>query len=100
MNFDENLWVVVMNGKIIGGVDNYIKFTEQFRHLRRLGTINNFVSIFENKLDRVIDIWTDAGRMVRPLINYKIFCEKFQKFKQILQNYTDKIPSINIIQDL
>lgn len=70
MNHDKNLWVVVMNGKIIGGVNNYKRFVLKFRHLRRIGKINKFVSIFENKLDRVIDIWTDAGRMVRPLINY------------------------------
>lgn len=58
-----------MNGKIVGGVANNENFTRKFKILRRKGKINKFVSIFENYANREIVIWTDAGRMVRPLFN-------------------------------
>lgn len=58
-----------MNGKIIGGVHNREKFVSNFKSLRKKGQINKEISIFEDELDRVIEIWTDPGRLIRPLIN-------------------------------
>lgn len=69
MNRDESTWVVILNGKIAGGVKDAKKFAEDFKFLRRTGKIDRFVSIFEDPIDRIIDIWSDAGRLVRPLIH-------------------------------
>ena len=79
-NNDSNIWGVVMNGKIIGGVVDRKKFIKEFKNLRKNNFINKYVSLFEDERDRLIEIWTDAGRLVRPLINYQEFCLSQQQF--------------------
>ena len=75
MNRNPYVWGVVMNGKVIGGVDDRELFVKNFKQLRKNGKINKYVSLFEDEIDRLIEIWTDAGRLVRPLINYKEFIQ-------------------------
>ena len=70
MNDNKNMWCVVLNGKIVGGTNDIEYFGKEFREIRKRGSIHKFVSIFENSEDRCVEIWSDAGRMVRPLVNY------------------------------
>jgi DNA-directed RNA polymerase III subunit RPC2 len=69
MNRSGKLWLVVVNGKIAGGVCRADLFVNKIKELRRNGAIDRFVSVFADPIDMVIDIWSDGGRLVRPLIN-------------------------------
>lgn len=44
------------------------KFTKNFRLLRKLGRVQEFVSIYLNQAQRSIFIASDGGRLVRPLL--------------------------------
>lgn len=64
------MWAVVLNGKLVGGVREYEKFIDTFKEYRRVQRVPHSVSIYTDDFDHIIDIWSDAGRMIRPLINY------------------------------
>lgn len=87
MNKNDRMWIVLINGKVGGGIENASRFIEGFKDLRRRGVIDPFVSVFEDPIDRVIDIWSDAGRLVRPLINLKEFARNFDKVKKLFEDY-------------
>lgn len=74
-----------MNGQIVGGCQEEKRFVEKFKRLRKLGFINYSVSVFENEIDKIIEIWSDSGRMIRPLINRKELEEQKEKFVEIIQ---------------
>jgi len=76
MNHNMDSWCILLNGKIVGGTNDIKFFGKEFRELRKKGKIHKFVSIFENVEAREVEIWSDAGRMVRPLINYHEFLNK------------------------
>ncbi|KAJ3444575.1 intein-containing DNA-directed RNA polymerase iii subunit rpc2 precursor [Anaeramoeba flamelloides] len=64
----ENIFTVFLNGILIG-VHQYPQiFLNNFRKLRRMGEIMEFISIFQNPKKRTIEISTDSGRVCRPLI--------------------------------
>ncbi len=44
-------------------------FVKRFKEQRRRGKVSPFISIFADRPNRMVDIWTDAGRLTRPLIN-------------------------------
>ena len=94
MNKKSKLWLVVVNGKVAGGVFNSEKFVKKFKEMRRKGFMDRFVSIFEDPIDMVIDIWSDGGRLVRPLINLEElqnhFSEVSHYFRQYLVQKNDK----------
>ncbi|KAA8496235.1 DNA-directed RNA polymerase III subunit RPC2 [Porphyridium purpureum] len=60
--------LVHLNGLIVG-VHRYPKqLCEQLRHLRRLGRIGQFVSVFHSEKQRTVFLACDGGRVCRPLI--------------------------------
>ena len=61
------LCIVFLNGDWIGMCSNPNELTTIVRNERRQGNINIFTSIFWNVEQRIIKIYTDAGRLVRPL---------------------------------
>jgi DNA-directed RNA polymerase III subunit RPC2 len=91
MNTNCKMWIVLINGKVSGGIENASRFIESFKDLRRKGSVDPFVSVFEDPIDRVIDIWSDAGRLVRPLINIKELGKNFEKVKQIFESFSSHL---------
>lgn len=84
------MWLVQLNGKIVGGVSKSHEFVEKLKQLRRRGLIDKYTSILEDYVDKVIDIWTDAGRMVRPLVNYQQLLANADKFIALMQSLPSK----------
>jgi len=72
--YDENTFLIFINGVPMGVHRNPQQFLTNFRLLRRKGKINEFVSIYfqqarkDSKLQSTINIACDGGRLVRPLI--------------------------------
>ena len=59
---------VFLNGKLVGVVEDPLKFINEFKEKRRSGEINPHVTItYSNKSDEII-ILCDEGRAVRPYI--------------------------------
>jgi DNA-directed RNA polymerase III subunit RPC2 len=64
---DEN-YMVLLNGQVIGLVRTPLDFTRDLRTLRRRGKIGATISISLNKMRRLVSIDTDDGRICRPLL--------------------------------
>lgn len=63
-----DVFVVFINGSVIGIVQNYERLVKTFRRLRRLSYISSFVSIYPDYKGRAIYISSDGGRLCRPYI--------------------------------
>lgn len=69
----DNMIKVFHNGVWKGVIDvkqGYALY-ENLRNMRRQGKINKFVTITMNYFNKDIYIYTEAGRLIRPLINVK-----------------------------
>ncbi|XP_039299777.1 DNA-directed RNA polymerase III subunit RPC2 [Nilaparvata lugens] len=62
------VYVVWLNGNILGITGNYKRLVKIFRMLRRCGRINQFVSIYTQHKHRCVYISCDGGRLCRPYI--------------------------------
>ena len=58
---------VFLNGNCIGVHHNASEFLFSLRKMRRKGMISQNVSIFWDTINRSVMIWTDSGRVCRPL---------------------------------
>ncbi|GFU08483.1 DNA-directed RNA polymerase III subunit RPC2 [Nephila pilipes] len=65
---EPDVYLVFVNGNLIGINRGYKKFVEAFRRLRRNGYIHEFISIAPHHTHRCIYIATDGGRLCRPYI--------------------------------
>uniref|UniRef100_A0A2K6EY27 DNA-directed RNA polymerase subunit beta n=1 Tax=Propithecus coquereli TaxID=379532 RepID=A0A2K6EY27_PROCO len=66
-----NVFLVFLNGNILGVIRDHKKLVNTFRLMRRAGYINEFVSISTNLTDRCVYISSDGGRLCRPYIIVK-----------------------------
>ncbi|KAG8579677.1 hypothetical protein GDO81_011000 [Engystomops pustulosus] len=66
-----NIFMVFLNGNILGVIRDHKKLVNTFRLMRRAGYINEFVSISTNLSDRCVYISSDGGRLCRPYIIVK-----------------------------
>lgn len=62
------VYVVNVNGGIVGITHLPVKFVRNFRKLRRAGRTSEFVSIYINTHHRTVYIASDGGRICRPMI--------------------------------
>ncbi|XP_065164885.1 LOW QUALITY PROTEIN: DNA-directed RNA polymerase III subunit RPC2-like [Atheta coriaria] len=62
------VYLVFLNGNIIGVIKNYRHLIDMFRLMRRNGLISGYVSIYPNHLHRCVYISSDGGRLCRPYI--------------------------------
>jgi len=58
---------VIVNGKWIGCIDEPRETEIQLKTLRRVSVIPTFTSIYWNIQDNILYIYTDAGRICRPI---------------------------------
>ena len=66
-----SVYVVFLNGNMLGVVQDYEKFIYMFKMMRRAGRINEFISIYPNHHQRCVFIASDGGRVCRPYIVVK-----------------------------
>mgnify|MGYP000706180859 CR=1 FL=1 len=74
---------VLFNGKFIGKAN--LDFVKKFKEKRRNNEINKFVSISYDKYAKIIHIFSDAGRIVRPLLvveNAKVLADEYLQQKK------------------
>jgi DNA-directed RNA polymerase II subunit RPB2 len=62
---------VFVNGDWLGVADNSLELFDKLKSMKRLGVINVFASISFNYTMNEIQIFTDAGRCVRPIFIVK-----------------------------
>lgn len=62
------VFMVFINGNILGVTIGYKRLVEVFRMMRRKGLIGSFVSIHTSFTQRCVYIHTDGGRLCRPYI--------------------------------
>uniref|UniRef100_A0A0C9R872 DNA-directed RNA polymerase n=1 Tax=Fopius arisanus TaxID=64838 RepID=A0A0C9R872_9HYME len=67
----KDVYMVFLNGNILGVVHNYDRLVNVFRMLRRRGLIDVFVSIYTQHQHKCIQISSDGGRLCRPYIIVK-----------------------------
>lgn len=60
--------LVSINGKYIGYCDHQMKFARMYRKYRREGLINKYVSVVAEATVSEVILWTDYGRLIRPVI--------------------------------
>lgn len=66
--YSKHHFLIFLNGQPIGVHKQPHKFVRNFRLLRKRGRIQEFVSIYVNDHQNSINIASDGGRLVRPLI--------------------------------
>ena len=72
MDVAENDWyLVILNGRIVGGVQKRFNLHQKLKKLRARKMIHFSVSICSDPIERVIDICTDGSRLMRPLLNLR-----------------------------
>lgn len=59
--------LIFVNGDLMGYHANPVKFYHQFKHLRRCGKFNPYISINWDITNDEIHIFSDAGRLTRPI---------------------------------
>ncbi|KAK4687865.1 DNA-directed RNA polymerase III subunit RPC2, partial [Tremellales sp. Uapishka_1] len=66
--YRSGVYLVQVNGNLIGVSNAPRRFVSTFRKLRRAGRTSEFVSIYINHHHRTIYIASDGGRICRPMI--------------------------------
>ena len=89
-------FTVFLNGRPLGAHKNPKKFVEDFRSLRRCGLINECVSIYQYESQRSINISSDGGRLIRPLVVVKgekplVGHKEVQQLVNGLMTFTDLV---------
>ncbi len=88
-----NLHKVFVNGDWLGCVQEFASFLTRYREKRRNGEINMYTTVSHNINANEIHMWTDSGRLVRPLLivrnNMNDKAYSHEKFKQWI-NITDE----------
>jgi DNA-directed RNA polymerase III subunit RPC2 len=77
---------IFLNGRFLGMHRKAANFLFSFRTLRRIGMLNQYVSIFWDTFSSTINISTDSGRTVRPFIIVELGKPKIEQIeKKILK---------------
>ncbi|OAD47023.1 DNA-directed RNA polymerase III subunit RPC2 [Eufriesea mexicana] len=104
---NRNVYIVFLNGNILGVIKNYQRLVNILRLLRRKGLINGFVSIYTQHQHRCIQISSDGGRLCRPYIivqnckpllqeeHIKLLERGIRSFEDFLQNENDSSIAFN-----
>ncbi|KAJ2959681.1 hypothetical protein NQZ79_g4876 [Umbelopsis isabellina] len=66
--YQPSVYVVFLNGSILGVTRRAQQFVANFRRMRRAGRVSEFVSVFINEHQRTVNLSSDGGRICRPLI--------------------------------
>ena len=76
---------VFVNGDWIGIVEYPFETIENLKHQKRLGLISIYTSIVWEKESNIIYLYTDSGRLTRPLFYIEKKVPSYKKNKEILE---------------
>lgn len=65
---DPNLYLVFINGNIIGIVKDYRRFMNTVKLMRRRRYVNEFISVCVSHSHKCVYLSSDGGRLCRPYI--------------------------------
>lgn len=65
---DPSVYLVFLNGNILGVIQDHVRLLKTLRLLRRSGYLSEFVSLHTSNLQRCVYVSADGGRMCRPYI--------------------------------
>ncbi|XP_057327010.1 DNA-directed RNA polymerase III subunit RPC2 [Microplitis mediator] len=90
----KDVYMVFLNGNILGVIKNYNRLVNVFRMLRRRGLVDPFVSIYLQHKHKCVQISSDGGRLCRPYIIIKhgqplITSEDISKLEQGVKSFDD-----------
>ncbi|EIW70323.1 hypothetical protein TREMEDRAFT_29095 [Tremella mesenterica DSM 1558] len=66
--YGRGVYLIQINGSLIGLTNHPKKFVQTWRKLRRAARFSEFVSIYMNHHHKIIYIASDGGRICRPMI--------------------------------
>jgi len=67
INSDVSSTMILVNGTPVGYTDNHEKFMSGFRNLKSLKALPRDVSVVYNDTENNVHIYSDAGRLLRPV---------------------------------
>ncbi|XP_011203561.2 DNA-directed RNA polymerase III subunit RPC2 [Bactrocera neohumeralis] len=91
---NSKVFLVFINGNILGITISYKRLVQAFRMMRRKGRLGPFVSIHTSHTQRCVYIHTDGGRLCRPYIivtNGKLAVEQrhIEELKRGVRKFED-----------
>lgn len=90
----ENMSNVIVDGNWLGCCKHPHKLVAHFRKLRRIGKINRHHSITWDCIDNEVRIYTDFGRMMRPLLIVD------NNIEDVINNGTKFVQNIRLTLDI
>ncbi|CAD6208297.1 GSCOCG00003306001-RA-CDS [Cotesia congregata] len=92
----KEVYMVFLNGNILGVIKNYNRLVNVFRMLRRQGLIDPFISIYLQHSHKCVQISSDGGRLCRPYIICKkgeslLTSEDITKLEQGIKTFDDYV---------
>lgn len=75
--YREGNYLVFLNGNAMGLHRDPESLANDIRKLRRSGKINEFVTVYIDTIRRTVNVSSDGGRLVRPLIIVKNGIENY-----------------------
>ena len=63
----KNSALVFVNGDLLGYHDNPVALFNRFKHMRRCGKFQPYISIYWDIVNGELSFFTDAGRLTRPI---------------------------------
>lgn len=88
--YKPGVFLVYINGSMIGITKNAIELCKLFRQRRREGFLDKFVSIVYNDVEKAVFVSTDNGRICRPLIIVEKNNAFFKNYILQSENYSGK----------
>ena len=87
--------LIIVNGDLIGVTNQPKKLVDDLRSQRRQANINIYTSIYWNIEQKTIKIYTDAGRLVRPM--YIVDDNQLRINKEFIDNLKNTNLSFNYL---
>jgi DNA-directed RNA polymerase II subunit RPB2 len=87
-----NYTKIIINGNWIGNINNPIENTYKLQTLKRNGVISIYTTITFSYTDNIISIYTDAGRLMRPIY----YIDNITKLPSFLTRYVQDIANDDV----
>lgn len=84
-----NRGFVVVNGTMVGTVENILAFAEEMRAKRRRGELSVYLGVSVDYQGKTLFLRTDADRLTRPLFNARVVRELGDQFREVLVRVRD-----------
>lgn len=78
--------LVSLNGRLIGSTDNAASFVREFKAFRRSDALDDRTSIAWQRYADEIHVWSDEGRLVRPVLDVETRCVVYRDVEELEQS--------------